>query len=585
MALEDARVGGSTDATVLSATVVAVSDLQDRAGLPEGHHELEGPDDRSGVLAMPARPVAVGPAGWGRWAWRTLTSMRTALILLALLALAAVPGSVLPQRGVASDPNAVVGFKRQNATVGPWLDRLGFFDVYSSPWFAAIYLLLLVSMTGCVLPRCLRLWRAARADPPPAPRNLGRLPGHRQWETGRPADDVLTEAAAAFRRRRFRVRVDGDVVRAEKGYLRETGNLMFHLSLLVLLFGVAAGSLFGFEGRVIVTEGGGFSNVRAQYDEFTPGPLADAASLTPFSFTLEEFSASFELMGPQRGTPRDFRADVQVLRDPWSQKTEATTIEVNHPLDVDGTKVFLTGNGYAPRVTVRDGGGNEVFSGTVVFLPLDGNFTSEGVVKAPDSKPTQLAFEGLFLPTAAVDPQNGPYSLFPDTLDPQLFLTAYTGDLGLDGGEPQSVYTLDRTGLTQVTVDGRPFAQALAVGDTMTLPDGLGSITFDGVARFANFQIADDPGKEVSLVAAVMLLVGLTGSLTIRQRRIWVRARPGGDGTTAVEIASHALTRRDPHPDELADLARACGPPPDGPHGATWSTGTADPTPAPASKE
>ncbi|WP_461021691.1 cytochrome c biogenesis protein ResB [Thalassiella azotivora] len=482
--------------------------------------------------------------------------MRTALYLLAALALAAVPGSLLPQRGVASDPNAVARFRTDNPVIAPWLDRFGFFEVYSSPWFAAIYLLLLTSMTGCVLPRCLRLWRAARAQPPRAPRNLARLPG-RSWASAGDQQQELTSAARELRRRRYRVVVDGDTVRAEKGYLREIGNLAFHLSLLVLLVGVAAGSLLGFEGRVIVAESQGFSNTRSQYDEFTPGPLVDETSLTPFSFTLERFSASFEPDGPQRGTPRDFRADVHVVT-PQGRAESQQTIEVNHPLEIDGTKVFLTGNGYAPRVTVRDGTGEAVFSGPVVFLPLDGNLTSEGVVKAPDARPTQLGFEGLFLPTAAVDPTTGPTSLFPAALDPRLVLTAFTGDLGLGDGRPQSVFTLDKADLSQVTIDGQPLAKALAVGETMTLPDGQGSITFDGVSRFANFQIAYDPGKEISLAAAVMLLAGLTVSLLVRRRRVWVRVRPAPQHTgTSVELAVSALTRRGSPEEELDQLVTA----------------------------
>ncbi|MGI8948460.1 MAG: cytochrome c biogenesis protein ResB [Ornithinimicrobium sp.] len=161
--------------------------------------------------------------------------MRVALALLALLALAAVPGSVLPQRGVASDPAAVVRFAQDYPRLAPWLDRLGFFEVYSSTWFAAIYLLLLVSMTGCVLPRCARLWRAGRAAPSPPPRTFSHTVGHHSWFTDREAGEVLEGAATELRRRRFRVRVDGDAVSAEKGYLREAGNLLFHLSLLVLL--------------------------------------------------------------------------------------------------------------------------------------------------------------------------------------------------------------------------------------------------------------------------------------------------------------------------------------------------------------
>lgn len=79
--------------------------------------------------ARTAPPLSV--AGWGRWAWRQLTSMRTALVLLFLLAVASVPGSVLPQRG--NNPLRVDQWLTNNPTAGPILDRLGFFDGYSSP--------------------------------------------------------------------------------------------------------------------------------------------------------------------------------------------------------------------------------------------------------------------------------------------------------------------------------------------------------------------------------------------------------------------------------------------------------------------
>lgn len=258
--------------------------------------------------APPEPPASRHGWGWSRWAWRTLTSMRTAVILLALLALTAVPGSLLPQRNVATDPAAVPRFAADHTVLYPWLDRLSLFDVYASPWFAAVYVLLLVSMTGCVLPRCLRLWRSSRAAPVRAPRNLGRMEGHVRWtptaaETTEAPDAVLARAAAALRRRRFRVRVDGLEVRAEKGYLREVGNLAFHLSLLVLLLGVAVGRLVGFEGRVALVEGQSFLNVVAAYDDFTPSVWTDTGSLQPFSFTLEDFEARFETSGSRSANP------------------------------------------------------------------------------------------------------------------------------------------------------------------------------------------------------------------------------------------------------------------------------------------
>lgn len=499
--------------------------------------------------------------GWGRWAWRTLTSMRTAIVLLGLLALAAVPGSLLPQRNVATDPNAVRVFTAEYPTLAPWLDRLGMFEVYASPWFAAIYLLLLVSMTGCVLPRCARLWRATRARPPATPRNLGRFPGYRTWATDRSPTAVLSDAEQHLRDRGFRVHVVGSEVRAERGYLREFGNLVFHLSLLVLLVGVAVGRLFGFEGRIALAEGSGFANLQSQYDEFNPRPLTDVLGLEPFSFTLTDFNAKFETGPDKRGEPRHFSAELE-YRVGASDPTPISVIP-NRPLDVNETKVFLTGHGYAPRVTVRDGRGDKVFTGPVIFLPLDASYASDGVVKVPDARPTQLAFEGFFLPTAAFGPR-GPYSAFPDALDPRLVLTAYTGDLGMSDGIPQSVYTLDKDNLEQVQSKGQPFARSLAVGDVMELPNGAGSLTFDGVSRFANFQIAYDPGKEISLMAAVMLLAGLTASLTIRRRRIWLRVHPEPTGTTKVEMATQSLARRDLPENELNDIVTALA----GPDGA-----------------
>jgi len=125
----------------------------------------------------PPRLPSLTVGGWLRWAWRQLTSMRTALLLLFLLALAAVPGSVFPQRG--SSTGDVGQYLAQHPGIGPLLDRLGMFDVFGSPWFSAIYLLLFVSLVGCVVPRSVQHARALRARPPAAPRNLDRLPEHR----------------------------------------------------------------------------------------------------------------------------------------------------------------------------------------------------------------------------------------------------------------------------------------------------------------------------------------------------------------------------------------------------------------------
>jgi cytochrome c biogenesis protein len=473
-----------------------------------------------------------------RWAWRQLTSMRTALILLFLLAIASIPGSVIPQTGV--DPSAVFAFRESSPELARWYDRLGLFHVYSSVWFSAVYVLLMISLVGCFIPRARQYWRAFRAQPPDAPRNLHRLAVHRQWTTDDDGEAVAQHAERALRQRRFRVRRYRDehgeqVVAAENGHLREAGNLVFHLSLLVVLFGVAYGALFGFKGGALVVEGEGFSNTLTQYDEFKPGPRFDPASLDPFTFTVDDFSVRFETSGEQRGAPRAFEADLTYVAEPGAPPRHHD-LEVNHPLQIDGTSVYLVGHGYAPEVTVRDGNGNIAFRGPVPFLPQDSSYTSVGVIKAPDAAPQQLGFEGFFLPTAAFDEQRGPYSAFPDALDPALVLTAYHGDLQMNG-EPQSVYVLEKSRLKQFRQEsGEPFRILLRPGRTVRLPDGMGSISFDGLSRAVQLQVSSSPGKVVPLVGVLAAIAGLVASLFIRPRRTWVRAGRR-DGATVVQVA------------------------------------------------
>jgi len=310
------------------------------------------------------RPPALKPLELARWAWRQLTSMRTALVLLFLLALAAVPGSLVPQRSI--DAARAAQFAAQHPHLAPWYDRFSLFSVYSSPWFAATYLLLFVSLVGCVLPRSRAHLRASLARPPRAPRNLARLPVHETTTSSKAPDEVLAEARTLLRAQRFRVEVVDGALSAEKGYLRETGNLVFHLALLLLLLSVALGHLFGYKANVLLIEGEAFSNTVTAYDTWTPGALADESSLAPFTVTLDDLKVRYQPSGQQRGAPRDFEASVRYTSSPDAPE-KSYVVRVNHPLKVDGTKVFLLGNGYAPVFTVRDRKGRVVSHGAVPF--------------------------------------------------------------------------------------------------------------------------------------------------------------------------------------------------------------------------
>ncbi|WP_069174505.1 cytochrome c biogenesis protein ResB [Streptomyces griseus] len=504
---------------------------------------------------------AMGVIGWARWFWRQLTSMRVALILLFLLSLGAVPGSLIPQNSV--DEMKVQTFKEAHTTVSPLYEKLQFFDVYSSVWFSAIYILLFVSLIGCIVPRTGQFVGQLRARPPAAPKKLTRLPAYATWRTEADPERVHEAALAVLRGRRFRSHVAGDAVAAEKGYLREAGNLLFHVALIVMLVAFASGQLFKSEGGKLVVEGDGFSNTLTQYDDFKSGSLFDTEDLTPFSFTLDDFVGTYERSGPQRGTPRTYEARV-TYSEGADGKERKKVIRVNQPLVVDGTKVYLNAHGYAPVLSVKDGKGKEVYRTAVPLLPIDNNVTSTGAVKVMDGyrdrngRKTQLGFQAFFVPTFAGDGQGTMFSQFPGADYPVLALNGYHGSLGVDSGLPQNVYQLDTSKMTEFKdSNGDKLKKRLRPGETMKLPDGAGSITFEGVEEWASFQISRQPASGWALAGAVAAIAGLAGSLFIQRRRVWVRAVRGADGVTVVEMAGLGRSESAKLPEELGDLALA----------------------------
>lgn len=502
-----------------------------------------------------AEPPSMSPVELARWGWRQLTSMRTALALLLLLGVMSIPGSLVPQDRV--DPSAVFRWQQGHPGLAPTFRKLGLFHVYGTPWFSAVYLLLMISLLGCIVPRFRVYWRAATAPPPPGPRNLLKMPASRTDAVDLPPQAAGDAARRALRRRRFRVRVEDSAgvvaVSAQRGYLREAGNLVFHVSVTLVLIAFALGNLFGYRGAAIVVAGQTFTNDRQSFDNWAPGALFSADQLDPFTLTLDDFTADFMSTGPAMGQPTKFEARVTYRSGP-GEPERTKNLQVNDPLTIGRTSIFLVGNGYAPIITVRDGNGDVAYSGPTVFLPEDSTYKSIGVVKVPDASPTQLAFQGEFLPTYAYSRQTGPVSQFPDALAPVLSLTPYSGDLGLGSGIPQSVYDLNKDKLTAFEDrSGKALTLTIAPGQEVKLPNSAGSIRFDGLRPWARLQISATPAEPLALGAVTIGLLGLLCSLLIRPRRIWLRFRPTEYGSD-IEVA--CLDRREnPSPDDhLADI-------------------------------
>ncbi|HEV7192765.1 MAG TPA: cytochrome c biogenesis protein ResB [Jatrophihabitantaceae bacterium] len=459
--------------------------------------------------------------------------MRTALVLLFLLAVAAVPGSLLPQRPL--NPDKTNAYLTSHGGWGRLLDHLGMFDVFGSVWFAAIYLLLFISLVGCLIPRIRLHARNVARKPLPAPRNLDRLP-----ESGSLATtDTAPVFAAAARRalgRRWRI-VQRDeangvlTLSAEKGYSRETGNLIFHVALLVSLVLIAVGRLYSYQGSVVVIQGAdqGFCNTVSAYDSWKPGRFAAEGKVSPAPFCIDEMSR-FTATYTSSGEPSQFAAHV-VYRRTIDSPPQQKTITVNHPLRLEGDRVYLIGHGYAPQVTIHMPDGS-VRQDTAAFIPQDATtFLSEGAFKEAGvpGKKQDVGVSGFFAPTPALTADGVVTSVSPQVSDPVLGIFVYDGDLNYNG-LPQSVYALDTSKMTKLG------AANLVTGQTKTFANGV-SVTFDGWVPWASIQVSHDPSQGYLLAAATAMVIGLLGSLGVRRRRIWLRITPSG----AADEPSHTV--------------------------------------------
>jgi cytochrome c biogenesis protein len=490
--------------------------------------------------------------------WRGLTSMRTALVLLFLLALAAMPGALLPQRSLNS--GKVDEFIAGNGWWGRLLDRLEFFEVYGSVWFSAVYLLLFVSLVGCLTPRTLEYAKSLRARPVLTPRNLARLPHHAEGETAKGADDVIAAARARLKGWRVDERTEEDGARsisAERGYLRETGNLVFHFAMVGLIVALAVGKLFGYEGQVVVLANGSeFCNSGTfAYDSFTPGLRVDGTDLDEFCVRVDDFSARYL----PTGQADHFRADIsyQAGADLTTGTWRPYPLEVNSPLRVEGDRVYLLGNGYAPVFSVTFPNG-EKRTGTTQWRTVDNltylaegatKFDPPGVTDPAQRRREQLAITGLFAPTAVLD-GDLLSSGFPDLRDPAVAVDVLRGDLGNESGRGQSIYTVDQSMVDSGRLK-KVARENLRPGEELRLDDGT-VVRFDGVQRWVYLQVSHDPAQVWVLGFAIALVLGLGTSLVVKRRRLWVRAVPitadpgaGGDARGHTVVVLGGLARTD----------------------------------------
>lgn len=443
-----------------------------------------------------ARLNPIGRLGWG--VWRTLTSVRFAVLQISVLAIAGVIGAVMrqippfalhdptayanqvAQLHAAYDPLTILGLNIGPGMVEVFV-RLGLFEIFATPWFVFLLTLLVASIVCCTLDRTPDMWRQAHnvRVAQPAPFFDTRLDNRASFADV--SEQSLPDVARALRRAHYRVRElrsvesDGVVVvnlYGDRNQYLKLSTLATHLGLILFLGAAAITTGFGFETVVFLGNG-------------------QSAPVLPVGTPANLLVKNFAFEAPQRadGSFADFSTDLGVYQD--GQLIARKTIRVNDPLEVNGYAFHQNTFGPSAELTIHDPGGSLVWQGPVL---LDG------------------AINGA----------------------PQGFMTIPGSDLGLllvldrsEGGAP----VLALTGITTTPATGAStvaFLNGVNIGDTSPPASTAGyTITWNGAGAYTGMVIKRDPGQGLVWFAYLCLISGLLLTFYFPRRRLWARYEGG----------------------------------------------------------
>ncbi len=543
--------------------------MTESAPPPEANPSVRRPPRGSGWKQRAPEPVRFV---WDSvvMGWRWLTRMRTALYLLAALAVLSVIGTFAPQE--PNVPSTVAEWRSGEAgpgvAVSQVLDAIGAYDMYGSVAFTVLLFLLYLSLTACLVPRIKAWIRLVRRSKPPVVRRAGARDETATFATDATADEVHTHAEDLLRRRRWRVRRHDEVsedatddggtavrgrsapaqVAGEKGLVsREGGSLLFHLSFYVLLAAIIFGQLLTFEGQRGVVEGeAGFRDTAVSYWSYSPGRWFGEGDHAGWRMELEEFHVDWvrDPLAPGAGQPTEFRSDVLITPSDGSEPYRET-IDSNQPIDIEGRQVTQLDWGYAPRVVVEVDG--EVVHDGFITPTLEDSGAYRGAVKAPAAEP-DVGLDIFFYPFAPEDEELGrpiPTGA-PWDEAPMLLFQQYRGDLQL-GATQQTVNQLDTSALDS---EGGGY---LRPGQELSSHDV--TVRFPELRRWVGFQVSSRPAIPALLAGAALLVGGLIPALYAYRRRLWVFATPdAASGRTLVTVAGRAFQRPDAFVEEHARI-------------------------------
>ncbi len=328
--------------------------------------------------------------------WRTLTSVKLAIGLIAALALLSILGTIIPQ----GQPD--MNYVNRYGLTGYKLIKFFTVDkLFHSWYFLGLLALLGLNTLACLIKRFQVSWQLLRRPHEgQSPVQLLRLENSLELPTGAAPSASLERVAAILTHRGYRIRRKGLQLAAQKHLMGRLGVDLFHASLLLLLMGAIVGGLFGFEGFQVAHKGEIFD---------VPG--------SDFQIRVDDL---WTVNYPDSSRIKDWYTRLTVLEGGQEVKTQ--TIEVNHPLTHKGISFYQSSFG-----SDWFGGAQLTFA---VKQGADGTAVSEYEVTVGDTFPLEadlvaklIAFYPHFVLT-----EQGPRNRSQRLENPAAYLEIYQGN-------------------------------------------------------------------------------------------------------------------------------------------------------------
>lgn len=409
---------------------------------------------------------------------------KVGILLILITGALGLIGSLTRQMpaGIRTDPVLKAQWLDEMRPIyGGWtnvVDFVGIFNIFSSPIFIAVAILLAISIAACTTHRIPNIFKSSfRPKTTARDTYFDRARYSATISSPLSVEETRKVVLGKLAQTKHRVIEDEDgTIFSDKWHLAPFFTAVAHTGYVTVMAAFLVSAVFGF---------------RNENFDLTVGIPQEVGHGTGLTAEALSFRDSYH---PETGSPIDYVADLALYRD--GKEVARQEVRVNEPLIIDGMYFHQA------------------------------NFGVSAVMKVVDTAKNEVLFDGgtpLLWRTPDGGRQYG--VILPEGRNIEIFVIANASGgatPGLEAGQVRvEMYDVDsNVPRGQATIDARSTASI----------DGL-DITFEREQKYTSLIVKKDPGSVVMWIGSFLLIVGTMVTMGLRHRRQLIRVRPDGAGS------------------------------------------------------